>query len=311
MNPAVHRLVLLLTLGAACAATGCYSPKFRDCQLSCDDVTGCPADLSCVAGYCRSADAPAVACLAGGDVDGSLPLDPDAASADAQVLSDGAIVMADASHTVDAAGPSPIDAATPHIDAAAPPDAATCDCDPLGGQSCCGSGRTCDVIGGDPTCREVATAGQQAADCDAANQCAAGYSCVAGTCHELCDADGDCVGGGALCELPVGAWKVCTSFCDALSGSGCESDWACGLQKRPGGTRWVSDCRVEGAGEAGDACTADAQCGSGLTCAGTPKHCASYCNSTQSGGSGCPGTATCQMDADSPVIDGVTWGACL
>jgi hypothetical protein len=134
---------------------------------------------------------------------------------------------------------------------------------------------------------------------------------VSGTCHELCDADTDCVGGSALCELPVGDWKVCTSYCDPLSGSGCASGWACGLSKRSGGTRWFSDCRIEGNGAEGATCTTDTQCGRGLTCAGSPEQCASYCNSTQDNDSGCPGAPTCQMDSASPVIDGVTWGACL
>jgi hypothetical protein len=167
------------------------------------------------------------------------------------------------------------------------------------------------VVGDEAECRVVMHSGQQAAPCASATACAPGYSCVNGTCHEFCDADGDCAGGGARCELPIADWQVCTSLCDPLSSSGCQNGWACALGKRPGGTRWTTDCRVEGAGVEDSPCTSDTQCGRGLVCAGSPKHCARYCNSAQPGGSGCPGADDCVFDSNSPVIDGVTWGACL
>jgi hypothetical protein len=301
-----------LCISLAMFVGGCYRPSFEDCQLRCDGPTGCPVELSCVEGYCRVEREPATICLihdagvadgpvADAPVDGPDPADAnrsDAALADARPV--------DAHAAVDA---RPIDAA--QIDAA-------CTCNPLT-QSCCPAGDACDVPGGTPTCRDVTVAGQQAAVCASATQCAAGYTCVnggvssLGTCHELCDADSDCVGGGALCDLHAGsaAWLVCTSFCDPLSGSGCEPGWACELGQNPSSGRWHSDCRPAGQGAAGDACSKNSDCGRGFVCAGSPARCASYCNSQQQDDSGCPGTPTCQTDANSPVIDGVTWGACL
>jgi hypothetical protein len=301
-------LVAVAAVASAGALAACYAPGFRDCQFSCDGEIGCPEGLICVTGECRTTATPATTCLAGGGdmADGSLTDGPEPSDDSSTPTIDSSTPTIDSSTpTIDAAVPPPIDAAVP------PVDAGTCDCDPLGGQSCCGGGKSCDVVGDDAVCRAVTLSGQQAAPCTSATQCAPGYSCMNGTCHEFCDADGDCMGGGGLCELPIADWQACTSACDPLSSSGCQTDWACTIGKRPGGTRWTTDCRVEGASALGAPCSADTQCERGLVCAGSPKRCARYCNSGQSGGSGCPGTPTCVFDSSSPVIGGITWGACL
>ena len=261
-------------------------------------------------GYCRFESEPKLACPRG---DASVP-DP---TIDAR-LADGPEPLADASELADARGPDArFDAAAPvpdarPVDAALPPDAA-CLCDPLEGQSCCSSGDACDIQANVARCRDVTSADQQAAACQTATGCAAGYSCVAGTCHEFCDDDGDCVGGGALCDLRVGttAFRVCTSFCDPLSGSGCESGWACELGENPADDRWHTDCRAAGSVAPGGACSGNDDCGRGFACAGSPTRCVSYCNSQQQDDAGCPGTPSCQLGPASPVIDGVTWGVCL
>jgi hypothetical protein len=304
---------MALFLGVV-ALGSCYRPSFHDCQLQCVSASGCPQGLYCVDGFCRLDLEPADRCdlQDGGfvqladahltDLDGSLqPLD-------------GAVADA---HTVpDARGPFDAHVADARvadarvIDASGPPDVA-CTCDPIS-QSCCGSGDACDIRASESECRDVTVAGQQAAACSAPEQCARGYTCLAGTCHEFCTSDSQCVGGGALCDVRVGSSTVmaCTSLCDPVSSSGCAAGFACEVARSSTTSRWHTDCRAAGSVTAGGACVKNTDCGRGFVCTGNPARCAPYCNSQQ-GDEGCPGAPTCQISSDPPTVSGVEWGACL
>jgi hypothetical protein len=50
-NPVMGTVRALLCV--ALVATGCYSPSFEDCKVSCASGNGCPDGFSCISGVCR------------------------------------------------------------------------------------------------------------------------------------------------------------------------------------------------------------------------------------------------------------------
>jgi hypothetical protein len=153
----VKPTLLLLSLVAA-GASGCFSPSYSDCQLSCAVAEPCPGELSCVDGFCRVSASPSQTCENIVDPD-DLPVLADAGPDGAERVDarPGEIVV-DASSgpgPIDAAVlPGPIDAATPPppidaavppgpVDAAVPPTDGLCDesqppvTPPCGGQVLC------------------------------------------------------------------------------------------------------------------------------------------------------------------------------
>ncbi len=289
-------VVAVVLVGVACAsAAGCYRPGFEDCQLTCSAAAeaSCPDGLVCAAGRCRT-DELAPAC----------PQGPTDAGED----------------TADASGEDAIDAfvadAHPEAPDAAPQPDASCTCDPLS-QSCCTAEDACDLTAGSAFCRDVTAAGMQAAVCSSPTECARGYSCMngagspPGSCHEFCDADGDCAGGG-LCDLLASAstTKVCTTACNPPTAAGCPEGSACQAAPNAEASRWHTDCRPAGPGGGGAACTSNDSCKIGFACVGAPLRCRKYCNLGAPGGSACPGQDEC-IALGTGVLDGTEWGVCM
>lgn len=179
---------------------------------------------------------------------------------------------------------------------------------PVGGGNCedgtcdvyqqcgCAPDQACDLDGsslatGATECREVASPGQTESNCDAADQCAAGYSClgVPGQCRKMCDEDADC--GSGRCVVQVifendsGGYEdvpnalACTKPCVPNSpfDSGCPRDPAMGCRvftQDPDGNFGngdefdYTDCTQSGAGGDTFDCTelGDANCVSGFGC---------------------------------------------
>lgn len=46
-------MLVRAVLGVALVATGCFSPHFDDCKVTCSSGNGCPGDYECVSGVCR------------------------------------------------------------------------------------------------------------------------------------------------------------------------------------------------------------------------------------------------------------------
>jgi hypothetical protein len=276
------------------AGAGCYRPAFEDCALTCGQSALCPDDLECVAGLCRTAGHA-----------GACP-DPD-----------GGAIVADAP-------PGTPDAPPGTPDAADLPDASTMctTCDPVT-QSCCEATLACDLsAAGEAFCRGVGAGSTQGIPCTVGSECARGYSCVgpdgaattgSTTCHEFCDADGDCGGQGGLCDVRVAgtAVKACTTTCTPISQVGCQLTFACTPALAADGSRWHTDCRRVGAGSQGNACTSNEECKRNLICAGSPKRCTKVCEMGAAGGNACIGQSTCTRLGTGATFGGVEYGACL
>src|SRR3569623_282947 len=69
--------MLRVSLVVAALAAGCYSPRYKDCTISCAS-NACPSDLACVAGMCRTNGATEACSATGSDAgvdDGDAPDD--------------------------------------------------------------------------------------------------------------------------------------------------------------------------------------------------------------------------------------------
>ncbi|HWM84705.1 MAG TPA: hypothetical protein VNO33_02680 [Kofleriaceae bacterium] len=234
--------------------------------------------------------------------------------------------------------------------------------DPAGGGGCegescdvyqqcgCSAGQACDLDGADlasgaTECREVASPGQTQSNCDAADQCAAGYSCLGdpGQCRKMCDEDGDC--GAGYCVVQVvfendeGAFedvpnaRACTKQCTPEAGfdSGCpsEPDLGCRVftddpdgEAGSGDERDYTDCTPSGTGRDTADCSqnGDADCAPGFGC-----YVITYTDDTQAdecreicvvdvGGvpqSNRCGEGTCNGFATRSLIGDVEYGLCF
>lgn len=258
---------------------------------------------------------------------------PDAADAevadDGDVPDDGAVTDDGAPPDGPTDGASAIDAG----DAAGPVDAAidanNCSTQPcsLFPQCGCTAPLACDLDFTDlmgNSCRGVTAAGTEASACSLFTECAAGYVCAGGRCHEWCGADSDCPQPRALCAIPItnaGApvtpTLTCSSNCDPvnIAAGGCPAGDKCGFFSvdRAGAPIRVVDCAPAGAGGHGTACTADSACAANTLCStvSAQQRCRRVCNRT-AGGQECatlPGT-TCIGFTNPLTVAGVEYGVC-
>jgi hypothetical protein len=61
------RVVCLL--GPVFVLTGCFSPSYEDCQLTCPGNSACPEGFACVSGFCQTEGDPTPICLAADEPD--------------------------------------------------------------------------------------------------------------------------------------------------------------------------------------------------------------------------------------------------
>jgi hypothetical protein len=188
-----------------------------------------------------------------------------------------------------------------------------CGCDP--NEKCtidAANQRVCLAIGPEP-----AKHGEPCSD-DAG--CEAGAQCFGGAgkphlCGAFCNDNMDCVAHGAGSKC---IWKhkimdqivalTCTQSCSLIGGTGCPAGSGC----RPVWdsldlTNVGTSCWLAGAKVAGEACSAQDDCASGLIC--SSQICQPYCDV---GKSGCSAGTTCQpfSTPGKAVIDGVEYGYC-
>ena len=265
----------LFLAALAAAATACYSPSFPDCQIECGGSSG----RLCPKGS---------TCLNDGFCHASLdePLCTPGGDGDGDGDSDAGAVACD------------------------PGTATECE---LVSQCGCGPAEACDNDQA-PTCRPAGGA-RQGDVCTAAEDCAAGFTCLgpAGgrACRRFCDDDSVCEGGGGLCNIDIGGRPqlVCTTDCDPVSSAGCAAGWGCSASFNNNTDRWHTSCHIGGAGTQDDPCSSLSDCAPGFHCVGlSPPFCARSCIV---GSSSCSGGRTCTGFSGGAVIDGVEHGACL
>lgn len=218
-------------------------------------------------------------------------------------------------------------------------------------QQCgCAPGEACDLDVsaldvGATECRPVTAPGQTAANCEANEECAAGYTCLGspGQCRKMCDEDGDCGSGrcvvqvifendqGELEDVPNA--HACTKPCvpDSALDSGCPRDPAMGCRvytDDPDGSAGTgdeydyTDCTLSGSGVNGFDCSVndDADCASGFGCYvitydddTEASECRQIC-AVKVGGvlqqNQC-GTGTCHGFDPASVIGDVEYGVCF
>ncbi len=225
----------------------------------------------------------------------------------------------------------PIDAMP--IDAM-PIDGSTCPTTPcdLHAQCGCGAGQACDIDFSDldgTACRGVATAGDENDTCTAINQCAVGHVCLGdgtnSSCAEYCDADADCNAPRGQCVIqlnnassqPIPGAVVCSSNCNPATTANplCPTGWTCDLFSATfGGTDHdIVDCRVTGARQLDQTCSATMACAAGLTCTntGTSSICLKVC--TRPAGTECATVSgsTCTSFNPTFVVGGSEYGVCF
>ena len=209
---------------------------------------------------------------------------------------------------------------------------------PVGGGNCedggcdvyqqcgCAPDQACDLDGsslatGATECREVASPGQTESNCEAADQCAAGYSCLGdpGQCRKMCDEDADCGSGRCVVQVifenDAGEYEdvpnalACTKPCVPQSpfDSGCPRDPAMG-------------CRVYTQDPDGTFGNGDGDCVSGFGCYVITyeddtefNECRQICvvsigGVAQTGGCG---TGTCNAFNPPSLIGDVEYGVCF
>jgi hypothetical protein len=192
-------------------------------------------------------------------------------------------------------------------------------------QTGCPAGRACDLDdahldSGGTTCRRIDEDGDETSLCDLAEECGAGFTCVAdpaggGSCLAFCADDGDCDGPGGACEVelvdeddqPIPGGTLCTQSCNPISSNGCPASWGCRVQND------YTECRPDGPGRHFDPCAGDEDCDAGFGCVdagGTPV-CLRNCRVGVLGVCSAISGSTCRRYLDPVVIGGVEYGACL
>ena len=214
----------------------------------------------------------------------------------------------------------------------------------------CGPGEACDLDGaalatGGTVCRAVATPGQTQSNCDADDQCAAGYSCLGnpGQCRKMCDEDRDCGDGHCIVDVvfrndqdefvDVPDARACSKPCkaDSLTESGCPTDPAMGCRvysndpdgvEASGDEYDYTDCTSAGTGGDAVLCTenGDAECKPGFGCYSirytddtVQDECRQICVVSVGGVPRTTGCAigTCNGFATPSVIGNIEFGVCL
>ncbi len=270
----------------------------------------------------------AVACASsrpsGGGVDAAADATGGDAASDDGAVSDDAAVDGAIDGPDDAALDGAIDGPT---DAAI--DANTCPTQPcaLFPQCGCTPPLTCDIDFTDlmgTSCRGVTVPGVENSTCTTFTQCAAGYVCAGGRCHEWCGADSDCSQPRGLCAIRINDGMgaqitptlTCSANCDptSIAAGGCPSGQKCGFFTTPrgAGTIRVLDCAVAGTGAQNAACTSDTMCAADFLCSTTTTQaCRRVCNRT-AGGQECatlPGTS-CIGFTTPLTVAGIEYGVC-
>jgi hypothetical protein len=226
-----------------------------------------------------------------------------------------------------------------------------------GGDSCdvyqqcgCEPGQACDLDGADldsgaTVCRAVTSPGQTESNCNVAEDCAAGYSCLGypGQCRKMCDEDSDCGSGRCVVQVifqndqhqyqDVPNARACTKPCAAESPaeSGCPRDPAMGCRvytddpdgaADSGDEYDYTDCTPAGSGGDGFDCSTgdDADCAPGYGCyvisyddgtAGT--ECRRFCVVSAAGVAeqdGC-GELACTPFSTPSLVGDIEYGLCL
>ena len=189
-------------------------------------------------------------------------------------------------------------------------------CDPceLVSQCGCESDEACDNDL-DPTCRPAGNA-RQGEVCSAANDCAAGFTCLGPpggrACHEFCEDDTTCDGGGGLCNVDIagGPQLVCTTDCNPVNSSGCPASFGCSANFNNELGRYHTNCHAGGPGGQDASCSTLSDCLPGFHCASFASPiCLRSCVVGDS--SVCTGGRTCRSFNPNAVIDGVEYGGCL
>jgi hypothetical protein len=261
----------------------------------------------------------------GTEVDGATDGASDGEVADGAGGEDGASGPDGAG--LDGASPDGAPAIDAAVDAAI--DANTCPTQPctLFPQCGCTPPLTCDIDFTDlmgTSCRGITTPGTETSACTTFTDCAAGYVCAGGRCHEWCGADSDCPQPRGLCAIPItdGTTPVtttltCSANCDPtnIAAGGCPAGQKCGFFSvdRGGMPLRVLDCAAAGPGAHGAACTADSGCAANTLCStvSAQQRCRRVCNRT-TGGQECatlPGT-TCIGFTGPLTVAGVEYGVC-
>jgi len=191
-----------------------------------------------------------------------------------------------------------------------------CDTHPQCG---CEPGEKCDIVdfgSGRVTCSPAGDAKPSQPCSTFGAQCAAGSSCLAGACKELCTTSADCAGPNRECRQiesqgqKVPGFFACTSGCDPLSpGLVCGTGLGCQFA----GT--TTDCFASGGGTGPGACTQTTglACAPGYTCINTTQQigkysCLKWCRLTASD---CPSGFVCKDLSSKPAFAGVEYGACF
>lgn len=225
----------------------------------------------------------------------------------------------------DASAREPVDGANPDPDGGDRADAAVEEACALVEQTGCPAGRACDLDDahletGATTCRPIDQDGDATSLCDVAEECGAGFTCVAdpaggGSCMAFCAVEGDCPGPAAACDVqliddddqPIPGGTLCTQACNPLTSNGCPGSWGCRVQNDH------TDCSPDGPGRHLDACTGDEDCDAGYGCVdvGGTAVCLRNCRVGVLGVCAGIGSTTCARYADPVVIGDVEYGACF
>ncbi len=174
-------------------------------------------------------------------------------------------------------------------------------------QSVCSASQSCrpdPATGTQPSCQQPIGAGKSGDSCTSWNDCARGYLCAGGECHQLCcGGDWSACPSGESCtrrllvqvngkDVDSGAY-LCfpVNNCDVLDPTSCQSE--------PGRTCQIVDptgnvaCAPAGQAGAGDPCSETVHCTAGFSC--VAKACRRLCKAVAGGGepSCAAGEGTC------------------
>jgi hypothetical protein len=188
---------------------------------------------------------------------------------------------------------------------------------------CAGGGtETCDVQ--DATGNVACVAAGKAAmghPCTTTAGCAAGLTCVGGTCHAYCDTAGAACGqpGTGSClqiqsnGVDVPNLKVCLVSCDLRDANACGGTTAAGTAGCVVDDTGNTDCQKAGAVALNAACSATSVCAPSLVCVNvsqgstTSSVCKKWC---RVGTSDCGGTTACTGFQTKVLVSGTEYGVC-
>jgi hypothetical protein len=186
----------------------------------------------------------------------------------------------------------------------------------------CSAAETCDVVDstGNVACIAAGKA-PMGQSCTSTAGCAAGLTCVFGTCHAFCDAPGsacgttgtgDCVdvkmeGGASVPNL-----DVCLVSCALQDANACGGTTAAGTAACVVDDTGKTDCQSwSGTLKENATCTPEADCAPGLVCVGPGGGAASSCKKwCRVGTSDCGAGKTCGGFATKLMVGTVEYGAC-